>query len=437
MADLGSRLLEAGLVTRAQLHRALENAPPHGGALARELVHLGVEEDAIAGFFLAAGYGPLLDGNALEGADPNAVARLSRVIAEALIALPVRASPAGLVVAMVDPSDKHSVDEIRFAVGQTVLPVVARLSDLHDALDRCFPERRPRADGAVAGDGEGDGASEEPMPLVRPKTPAALPRTIAKAFPKPPDPGPPPRASRPRRKRTEDFDRKVAPGPRRKRTEDFERVVPGRPAAKGALPEDQWGELASPSARPEPPPVVEVAPKLPRRLRRSLADPPPESQPPDEIGPILAGIRGAGRRDDVARLACEGAATVGRCAVLLALRKGTLRGLAAAGAHLSRDAVRNLHIPVRSDSLFQPVVKDGEEYLGPHGTAPADAVFRASIGARGGDVLLVPIVLSGKTAAVLCVDQLRFGERGRERVEVLAHAVGEAFERIIVQKKTG
>jgi hypothetical protein len=59
----------------------------------------------------------------------------------------VRSSPAGLVVAMADPSDRHSVDEIRYAVGGEVLPTIARVTDLCQAIAAMWPEvEAPSAD---------------------------------------------------------------------------------------------------------------------------------------------------------------------------------------------------------------------------------------------------------------------------------------------------
>ena len=501
MADLGSRLLSAGLVTRAQLARALSAAPPHGGALVEELVRHGVDEDALAGFFIAEGFGPLMEAPDLEQADEGAVRSLAGPIAEALLALPVRSSPGGLVVAMADPSDTHALSEVRYAVGNRVLPTVARLSDLRSAIQVSWPDlskgieppedlpekdadpsryvsldeigldeeqteaaleasdrsgetpielvrRRQAPDpalyvGSTRDDERADakrhhlhgrrGAppSDDAVPLVRPKvTPASGgPRMIAK---------------RGRRKTTARWGRSTAAFDR-SQTADYQ--IPPDDDGAGAEPsprsdvpppEDRWGDLSTPSSAPPPQPSSRPpSAKLSWRARASIRVPAPVSRPPGEIGTVLAGIRGAGRRDEILRLACEGAMTVGRCAVLLAVRRGNLVGRVAVGAGVSEEAIRNLVIPVSSPSIFQSVVTRGEPHHGPLGHAAADVLFRAAVGSRGGDALAVPIVLSGRTAAVLCVDDLRHGDEGRQRVEVLAHAVGEAFKRIIVANRTG
>ncbi len=146
-------------------------------------------------------------------------------------------------------------------------------------------------------------------------------------------------------------------------------------------------------------------------------------------------MRASRDRDEVVELACHGALTVSRAAVLLALRKGVLKGWDGAGAGLSRDAVRNLWLPTSSPSMFRDVMQTGEPYVGAPGTSAADGLFRAAIGGRGGVVVLMPIGVGGKVVAVLAADDVTFGPLGVERIEILARAVGEAFERIIVQRK--
>ena len=438
MADLGSRLLEAGLVTRAQLARALEAAPPHGAALARELVRLGVEEDAIAGYFVAAGFGPVVSPRELRDAEPSIVRTLPPPIARSLLALPIRREPGGLVVAMVAPSDEHAVSEIELLVTQPVLPLVARLGDLSAALDALAAGD---ADAAIDVEVE-----SPPVPLVRPKTPSGAAQRIPSLGrrKRTADFEAPVESARraPRRRRTADFEAPGVEGRRRRRTADFEAPQEGRELEppserRRRRPSfDRWDLPPPLPVEPRISPRIEVAEAEPR-LRRSLRPAAAAAPEAADIGGLLAEIRVSRSRDEVVKLACRAAATVGRCAVVLGMQRGILRGVAAHGGGLGNAAVKNLRIPRRAASLFRDVVERCEEYVGPHGSSAADITFRATIGGRGGDVLLVPIVLSGKTAAVLCVDDIQHGERGRERAEVIAHAAGEAFDRIIRLGKTG
>lgn len=457
--DLGARLVSAGLVTPDPLSEVRGGAPPHDGALVAALVERGLDEDAVAGFFVALGFGPLLEASELAHAQPEALAKVSGAIAVQLMALPIRASAAGLIVAMAAPTDRHALSELRRVVGGEVLPTVARVSELKRALEAAYPgvaappppkappasdppllellEARRKKDlealegylGSTRGVDRVEAralvgprlAAEEGevfVPLVRHKPISSTPappraRVIPKSFEKPASDAPPAReavrwggaADAPPSPRP----RASAPGPARS-------IIPPEHAS--------WEiDLGAPENKVDP-----------QKLRGWTSRPhrPPRPAP---IGGTLAAIRASRDRDEVVELACRGALTVSRATVLLALRKGVLKGWDGAGPGVSRDAVRNLWIPTNSPSMFRVVVTRREPYVGPHGTSAADGLFRAALGSRGGSVVLMPVAVTGKVVAVLAADDVRFEREGVERIEILARAVGEALERIIVESK--
>jgi hypothetical protein len=202
-----------------------------------------------------------------------------------------------------------------------------------------------------------------------------------------------------------------------------------------------WGDLSEPS------PVDSIARRAARAhsiLPQRLPTAPEAALVGLEMGPralgdlsaVLATIRAAKTRDEVCRHACRGLAPLGRSAVLLVLSRGILKGQEVVGGDLPRDAVHNLWIPSTSRSLLARVLETGEPYLGPHGQSSADAVFRAALGSRGGDVLLAPIVLSGRAVAVLALDEpVADSIVLLERAEVLCRATADAFRRLIVASK--
>jgi hypothetical protein len=558
-ADLGARLLAAGLVTREELGLALASVPAHGGALAAELVRRGVEEDAIAGFFVADGFGPIVDARELAegGAD-----ELPPQLAVDMLALPLTRNALGLRVAMADPSDVHAVRELTHAAGVAILPTVARIGALVAALFKLFPEetalagRRPREPEATPIDLVQRRDSSQPpgdsieesfdsiVPLTRmshtPRAPIFAPVPAeAAAFGEEPsrkrrdtedllgeaaaharkkkdtDEFGVPEGTRRRRdtadfdgggqkprRDTAEFDRPTvkkevqkegrrdtaefeALGPKtetrepdrprkavatftRPETADFVRGAqrdtlvdpipvadePGRETMEqvGRLiaeptrePDDGgWGDLSKPTAEEN---IARRAARaysiLPQRLPAPTIPPPQtgtdSGAPPafGDLSTILATIRAAKTRDDVCRYACLGLAPLGRCAVLLVLSKGILKGREVAGGGLPRDAVRNLWIPSTSRSMLQRVVETGEAYLGAHGDSSADKVFRAALGSRGGDVLLMPVVLSGRTVSVLALDEpIADGVVLLERAELLTRATADALRRLIVTAKS-
>lgn len=482
-ADLGARLIAAGLVTREELSLALGVAPPHGGALARELVARGIEEDALAGFFLADGFGPLVEARELDLVDDDASRHFSGRMAVALLAVPVRRSPSGLVVAMADPSDTHVVSELRHVVGGEIVPAVARVRDLLATLARLFPREtlEPQPEEVV-------------VPLARKKgEPMPTPMSAPTSSPTPAPRGKPKRA----RKETADFKPPAAadtqpsagdekpkrttaemerPRPRparaRRDTAAMERerksarassaspTTPEatspreagptdagrraharreRPKSLPPSPDNRWSDLASPT------PTDAIARRaararsvLPTRLGEERRAPIElDKHRGGDLGSVLASLRGSRTRDDALRLACEGVLPVCRAAVLLVLQKGILRGRQASGPGLSNKAIENLWIPTTSRSMFNRVVETGQPYVGPHGLSSADAVFRAAIGSLGAEIVLMPVLLSGRTIAVLAVDEPDDVDQAFERAEVVAQAVAEALRRIIVSGKSG
>jgi len=515
-ADLGARLLAAGLVTREELGLALASVPAHGGALAAELVRQGVEEEAIAGFFVADGFGPVVGAAELEEARGDD--RVPAQLAVDLLVLPLRQSASGLLVAMADPSDVHAVRELTHVAGVAILPMVARIGALVRVLSRRFPGEmreaaRRRAEDPTPIDLVRRRDSSEPpgesieasfdsiVPLTRVSAPASAPlfapvpaemrqdaprkrRETADFVRETPATGKRRDTARfheeqstPRRKRkrkdTAGFDAPEEVGRRRRDTEDFVAAAPEAEtdieaggeeyAPRDTLPDAMgrqtiedvgalvggepdsggggWGDISAPS------PAENIARRaaraqsiLPQRLPSVSTAPPLPSQvssfDPGHLSEVLATIRAARTRDDVCLHACRGLAPLGRCAVFLVLSKGILKGREISGGDLPRDAILNLWIPSTSRSLLARVLETKEPYLGPHGDSSADAVFRAALGSRGGDVLLVPVVLSGRTVAVLALDEpVADAVVLLERAEVLSRATADALRRLIVATK--
>ncbi len=477
-ADLGARLLAAGLVTRQELGQALAAVPSHGGALAAELVRQGVEEEALLGFFVADGFGPVVGGEELERAEGDD--RVPPRLAVDMLALPLRKSASGLHVAMADPSDVHAVRELRQKTGVAILPVVAPVKALTTILDARFPN-----EWAEARERRTDPEQHAPIALVRRRdTPAAgadiqdsfdsvVPLTHHRRGGVLPKSGFPMQGeARKKRRDTADFE-----VPQHLREEAAEALVEAEAEAEAEVTRDTLVDELRPddaregvgrdtletigtalreSVRPEgggwgdldeAPGTNNIARRaarahaiLPRRLPNAESASLNWEAAPREAGDlsaILATIRAAKTKEEVIRHACRGLAPLGRCSLLLVLSKGILKGKEIVGGGLPRDAVLNLWIPSTSRSLLARVLETGEPYLGPHGQTSADAVFRAALGSRGGDVLLMPVVLSGKAVAVLALDEpVADAVVLLERAEVVARATADGFRRLITSKKS-
>jgi hypothetical protein len=138
---LGALLIEAGLITAAQLQETLRQQKISGERLGSTLVAEGIiNEDSLMDFLAKQTGVPRMDVKNLE--IPLAVLqRIPRRLAEQMSILPVVfKEPKSLVLAMADPMDLNAVDSARFASGLNIEPVVAG----HTALRQAITEQYAR-----------------------------------------------------------------------------------------------------------------------------------------------------------------------------------------------------------------------------------------------------------------------------------------------------
>lgn len=132
---LGEMLVEADLISPAQLQEALRHQRIAGGRMGSNLVAMGLISEDLLMDFLAQQTGvPRLDVKNLD--IPQALLeRIPRRLAEQMVILPVAfKEPKSLVLAMADPSDLNAVDAARFASGMNIEPMVAAHSALKLAI---------------------------------------------------------------------------------------------------------------------------------------------------------------------------------------------------------------------------------------------------------------------------------------------------------------
>lgn len=132
---IGEMLVEAGLISPAQLQEALRHQRITGGRMGSNLVALGfISEDLLMDFLAQKTGVPRLDLKNLD-VPLEVLQRIPRRLADQLNVLPVAIKePKSLVLAMTDPSDLNAVDSARFASGMNIEPVVASYSSLKQAI---------------------------------------------------------------------------------------------------------------------------------------------------------------------------------------------------------------------------------------------------------------------------------------------------------------
>jgi GAF domain-containing protein len=139
-------------------------------------------------------------------------------------------------------------------------------------------------------------------------------------------------------------------------------------------------------------------------------------------------------RDEVARVACQACLAVARGAAFLALRKGVFRGWDGAGEDVTSAGIRSLWVPASNPSILNEVLHTGRVFHGAYGETAADHLFRAAFGSQGREVVIVPVMIGSRMVGVLCANDPAPDTSAVERV---AEAMGQAFERLIVSRKSG
>jgi len=174
---IGELLVAQGRIDGLQLQSALAHQRQFGGRLGKAIVQLGFMEELA----LLEAVGAQLGVPLVEIGDRQIPRQVLALVPEKLMrarrALPLarlsehRRGP--LVVALADPGDLAAVDELAFASGLQVKPVLAADEDLDRALARVLDgvDLPPRSDTTGRMRAMQRAPDDRPLQLVRAKTP--------------------------------------------------------------------------------------------------------------------------------------------------------------------------------------------------------------------------------------------------------------------------
>ncbi|MFW5925591.1 MAG: hypothetical protein ACOCV4_05445, partial [Myxococcota bacterium] len=188
MQDLGDRLLRAGVVTRAQLARASDGETPPGSRLVANLVSEGVWEDAIAGYLVATGFGPLQHVPATAASDSSLADTVPAEHARAMRVAPMARRGSTVLLAMADPSDVAGLDRLRATTSVDLVPVLVRHGEVARLVEAMYGDS-PVAPGGAPPDPEEDDAMALPLTRAKPSSPAGEDAPPSRE-PTPPEPAP-------------------------------------------------------------------------------------------------------------------------------------------------------------------------------------------------------------------------------------------------------
>lgn len=183
---LGEMLVEAGLITPAQLQSAITHQKIARGRLGSNLVALGYITEEVLMDFLSHQTGvPRMDVRNLD-VSPQILKFIPHRLAEQFTVLPVSTKePKSLVLAMSDPSDLNAIDSARFASGLTIEPVVASHSALRKAITDLYRKIEAPAPSALTIELGADSMLDDglPLPFQIEPLPVPLPPPAAQARP--------------------------------------------------------------------------------------------------------------------------------------------------------------------------------------------------------------------------------------------------------------
>src|SRR5204863_2140733 len=134
--QLGTLLLERGLVNQEQLDTALEEQRQSRKSLGRVLIDAGIVSEGDLVSTLAARIGLDFVDLGEYTIDPSAVGLISDSLARRFQAVPIGWEDNRLVVAMADPSNVVAIDDIRTITGAEVRTVVSTRGAILEAIEK-------------------------------------------------------------------------------------------------------------------------------------------------------------------------------------------------------------------------------------------------------------------------------------------------------------
>ncbi|HET6436743.1 MAG TPA: hypothetical protein VFG59_01685 [Anaeromyxobacter sp.] len=377
MLRLGEILVKDGACTAEEVREALKNQVIFGGRLGTNLLELGAVAEDVLGVALGKRYGaPALWGDL--PLDPAAVKLLRPDLADRFDAVPYALSDRKLALLACNPSDLRMLDEVSFATGHDVHPVVVPEARIWRLLERAYGVRRELRGIEVDFGG----------PVAEPPGPAA--------------PAPP-----------------GGSGDDLMGEADFEALY-GRRVGEGPLPEEEVLDLTD-----------EVIDSVPAASDEALPT-------PLDFAEATRALAGAGDRYVVAGTVLRYARSRFLRSLLLAVSHGWARGFVGLGPGLSPDRVGAIRLRLSAPGVLSTVVSTRAHFLGPLARTEANIRLLKALG--GGvphNALVVPILALGRVVNVFYADAGRGGTvepAGVGELLILSTRIAQGYEALVSRR---
>jgi hypothetical protein len=391
MARLGDLLVGMGLATEEQRAQAFLLHRRQGGRFGTSLLEAGVPEAAVATALGTQHNVPPATGAELEEIRQDVLRLVPLRSAQRLGLVPFRREGRVLSVAMKDPFDLRSLDEISVITDLDVRPFVAVEARIETALAKHYGARvEPRHVGAIrlsafrtlpeaeeAGAPEQSTAPRKARPatlrVVHPPPFVAVPGGEAVA-------SPPAASARPTaaRDRSDPWSS----------TETRAAAALARPREVEILEETVRASAPEPTP-PVPPPAVEASPDLV-----------PDSPEPTVEERLAEALGDARSNDDVIDAVLAAAGNYVRRVALFVVDGDTLVGWGASPE--PETDLRDFRLPLSAASVFATLRDTEGFYVGTYMDLPSTVKVLKALGSDGlGTMAVVPVTLKGKTVLYL------------------------------------
>jgi hypothetical protein len=375
---IGEVLVGEGACTAEAVRDALQNQVIFGGRVGTNLLDLEAVSEADLAAALARRHGCKHVAGPVR-LDPEAVRSLPAQLADRWEVVPLARDEHALTVIAADPSNVVMLDELAFAAGRRIVPLVAAEARIWSLLRGAYGLVRQLR-----------GIELEPSAAVPGPVPAAAPR-----------------ASAPAGDLMDEADFDALYGQRD--------PASARGGGAEGPPPDTVIDLTDDMLEPEQGTPV---PALGRISPVPAAPPLPLEPEPLGFAEALAALAGVGERTAIARVVLRYARTRLRRAVLFTVHRGVAQGWVGLGAGLAAGAA-GIRLPLGTPGVLDTVVRTRAHYLGPLPRTEANVrLLRALGGGVPKNALLVPILALGRVVNVL------YADAGRGRM-VDADGVGE------------
>lgn len=407
---LGELLVSAGACDPSHVRDAVDGQVVYGGRLGTNLLEMGAVTEADLAAALARRFGV----KALHGEiaiDRRLLQLIRHDLADRFEVLPYEAAGRRLRILCADPSDLAKLDELAFATGMQIEPIVvpeARLWDLlrlHYGLGR--PARGLRVDPA---------RRRAPIALRQEAGPDLMDEADFAALYLPGA-----RAGAPAVRRGP-----PAPGDPRTGVPPPWPAEPADPFAGSLVSSEEVLEGLQAEARAARPMAQEVI---------SLGASATPAPAPLSFGEAAAALTGVADRAAIARVVLRYARSRFRRAVLLTVHARSADGWDGIGEGLTPQAVARVHVPLEGPGVIRTVVESRSHFLGPLVRTEANVRLLRSLG--GGapkGAFAMPILARGKVVNVLYADGGRGGAVNPDAVGellILASKIGQSYDLLL------